>query len=139
MNALIKLADIPRSSYYYLVKKMGQPDPDAELKNCIQTIFDEHEGWYGYRRIRDELRNPGHKVNHKRVQRIMNELGLKCLVRMKKYRSYKGTVGKIAPKFWTVTLRLKNQRRSGQLILRSLNCLERSYIYPPFWIYIMVK
>lgn len=27
----------------------------------------------------------------------MKELGLKCLVRMKKYRSYKGTVGKIAP------------------------------------------
>jgi putative transposase len=27
----------------------------------------------------------------------MRELGLKCRVRMKKYRSYKGTVGKIAP------------------------------------------
>jgi transposase InsO family protein len=27
----------------------------------------------------------------------MKELGVKCLVRMKKYRSYKGTVGKIAP------------------------------------------
>ena len=27
----------------------------------------------------------------------MKELGLKCLVRMKKYKSYKGTVDKIAP------------------------------------------
>ncbi|MDQ0862225.1 transposase InsO family protein [Bacillus sp. V2I10] len=27
----------------------------------------------------------------------MKELGLKCLVRIKKYRSYKGKVGKIAP------------------------------------------
>ncbi len=27
----------------------------------------------------------------------MDELGLKCLVRMKKYRSYKGEVGTIAP------------------------------------------
>ena len=27
----------------------------------------------------------------------MKELGLKCLVRMKKYKSYKGTVGKVAP------------------------------------------
>ena len=44
-----------------------------------------------------ELTNRGHKVNHKKVQRIMKELGLKCLVRIKKYRSYKGTVGKIAP------------------------------------------
>ena len=27
----------------------------------------------------------------------MNEIGLKCLVRMKKYRSYRGKVGNIAP------------------------------------------
>jgi len=61
------------------------------------VIYTEHSGRYGYRRITDELRNRGHLVNHKKVQRIMGELGLKCAVRMKKYRSYKGTVGKIAP------------------------------------------
>lgn len=91
------LAGIPRSTYYYWVKNLGRPDPDAWLKEFIQSIYDEHEGRYGYRRIRDELANRGQKVNHKKVQRIMKELGLKCLVRMKKYRSYKGTVGKIAP------------------------------------------
>ncbi|ETT35431.1 transposase [Paenibacillus sp. FSL R5-192] len=62
----------------------------------IQAIYKEHEGCYGYRRIRDELINHGHHVNHKKVQRLMKVLGLKCLVRMKKYRSYKGTIGKIA-------------------------------------------
>ena len=36
-------------------------------------------------------------LNHKTVQRLMKELGLVCRVRMKKYRSYKGEVGKIAP------------------------------------------
>lgn len=76
---------------------MDKPDPDADLKVEIKAIYDEHEGRYGYRRIRDELKNRGQKVNHKKVQRIMNELGLKCLVSIKKYRSYKGTVGKIAP------------------------------------------
>lgn len=76
---------------------MDQPDPDADLKADIQAIYDEHEGRYGYRRIRDELANRGQKVNHKKVQRIMKELGLKCIVRMKKYKSYKGTVGEIAP------------------------------------------
>ncbi len=97
MKALLKLADIPRSTYYYYVKNVGRPDLDRELKQLIQSSYDEHEGRFGYRRIRDELRNRGHKVNHKKVQRIMKELGLKCLVRMKKYRSYKGTVGTIAP------------------------------------------
>ena len=36
-------------------------------------------------------------MNHKTVQRLMKGLGLICRVRMKKYRSYKGNVGKIAP------------------------------------------
>lgn len=97
MKALVKLAGIPRSTYYDLVKRMNQPDPDSDLKVEIKAIYEEHEGRYGYRRIRDELSNRGKKVNHKKVQRIMKVLGLKCLVRMKKYKSYKGTIGKIAP------------------------------------------
>ena len=97
MKALVAFAEIKRSTYYNLVKKMNRPDRDADLKADIQAIYDEHEGRYGYRRIRDELVNRGQKVNHKKVQRIMKELGLKCLVRMKKYKSYKGTVGEIAP------------------------------------------
>ena len=97
MKALVAYAKIPRSTFYDIVKKLDLPDADADLKAEIQAIYDEHEGRYGYRRIRDELANRGKKVNHKKVQRIMKELGLKCLVRMKKYKSYKGTVGKIAP------------------------------------------
>lgn len=79
------------------MKKLNRTDPDTDLKAEIKAIFEEHEGRYGYRRIRDELSNRGQKVNHKKVKLIMNELGLKCVVRMKKYKSYKGTVGKIAP------------------------------------------
>ena len=44
-----------------------------------------------------ELRNRKNPLNHKTVQRLMKETGLICRVRMKKYRSYKGEVGKIAP------------------------------------------
>lgn len=60
------------------------------MKSMISTIFYDHKGRYGYRRITLELRNQG-------VQRLMKELGLKSLVRMKKYRSYKGKIGKIVP------------------------------------------
>jgi len=97
VKGLLKLAELKRSTYYYLVKNFDRPDSNAELKELIQSIYDEHEGRFGYRRIRDELRNQGYKVNHKKVQRIMRKLGLKSIVRMKKYRSYKGTIGKIAP------------------------------------------
>jgi len=89
------------------VKKKNRPDPDADLKAEIQVIYNEHEGRYGYRRIRDELANGGQKVNHKKVQRIMKELGLKCIVRMKKYKSYKGKVGKIAANILNLDFKAK--------------------------------
>lgn len=39
-----------------------------------------------------ELHNRGYVINHKTVQRLMKELGIKCMVRIQKYRSYKGEV-----------------------------------------------
>ena len=93
---LIKLANIKRSTYYYWIKNANRADKYAEIKPIISSIFHEHKGRYGYRRITLELRNRGYQINHKTIQSLMKELGLKSLVRMKKYRSYKGNVGKIA-------------------------------------------
>ena len=42
VKELLKLADIPRSTYYYWVKTFGRSDKDAELKTLIQAIY--HEG-----------------------------------------------------------------------------------------------
>jgi putative transposase len=94
---LIKIAAVKRSTYYYWVKQMNRPNKYKQVKEVIQQIFDEHQGRYGYRRITLELRHQGFLLNHKTVRRLMNELDLKCLVRAKKYRSYRGKVGKIAP------------------------------------------
>ena len=91
------MAKIARSTFYYWLKQSKRPDKYSQVKEVIQTIFHEHKGRYGYRRITLELRNRGYHLNHKTVQRLMKKLGLKCLVRMKKYRSYRGTVGHIAP------------------------------------------
>lgn len=79
------------------MKQAKRPDNYKKVKELIKEIFSETFGRYGYRRITLELRNRGHVLNHKTVRRLMNILGLKCLVRLKKYRSYKGTVGKFAP------------------------------------------
>ena len=78
---------------------MKKDNPNQALEDLIQSIFDEHNGNYGYRRIHLELRNRGYKVNHKKVQRIMKKLGLKgnkFWRKTRKYSSYKGTVGKVA-------------------------------------------
>ena len=97
MTALLELVHMPRSTYYYYVKKSKEPDKYANIKNEIHAIYHENRGRYGYRRITLELQNRGYCINHKTVQRLMKELGIKCMVRIKKYRSYKGEVGKIAP------------------------------------------
>lgn len=72
-------------------------DKHASLKARIQALYHEHHGRYGYRRITATLRRAGEKVNHKIVQRLMQQLGLKSKVRVKRYRSYRGPAGKKAP------------------------------------------
>ena len=97
ITELIKIADIPRSTYYYHVKQMDKPDKYKDVKERILSIYHENKGRYGYRRITMVLRNEGCMINHKTVQRLMNELKIFSKVRMRKYYSYKGDVGKIAP------------------------------------------
>lgn len=88
---------MPRATFYYYQKKQRQADKYKAAKAEITAIFHENKGRYGYRRITAELRRRKIFLNHKTVQRLMKQLGLVCHVRMKKYRSYKGQIGKIAP------------------------------------------
>ena len=97
LDILLKAIKLARSTYYYHLKQLDKPDKDQELKAEIQSIFIEHKGNYGYRRIHLELRNRGYLVNHKRVQRLMEVLNLQAKMRQKrKYSSHKGDVGKKA-------------------------------------------
>ncbi|HIF9268209.1 TPA: IS3 family transposase, partial [Photobacterium damselae] len=93
MHAL-KLA---RSIFYYYAKPNNDTEQYQDEKNLIGKIYHEHEGRYGYRRIHLELRKQGVMLNHKTVQRLMGQLGLKSIVRPKRYSSYKGEVGTVAP------------------------------------------
>lgn len=76
---------------------MNRADKYEVAKAEITAIYHENKGRYGYRRITTVLHSRNISLNHKTVQRLMKELNLVCRVRMKKYRSYKGEVGKIAP------------------------------------------
>ena len=76
---------------------MDRSDKYEAAKTEITAIYHENKGRYGYRRITAELRKRNFSLNHKTVQRLMKELGMVCRVKMKKYRSYKGEAGKVAP------------------------------------------
>jgi transposase InsO family protein len=89
LPALLKAAGLARSTFYYHLK-MLEVDPCASLKDRIRSIYDHHRGRYGYRRIAAQMRQEGKPVNHKKIQRLMQAMGLKSLVRPKKYSSYRG-------------------------------------------------
>lgn len=90
LTVLLKVAQMPRSTFYYQAKAQQAGDQHAGLKARIRAVYERHKGRYGYRRITAALRQTGESVNHKKVQRLMQTLGLKSLVRPKKYRSYRG-------------------------------------------------
>ena len=98
MVALLKIAGVAKSTYFYHISNINKVNEfEKEIKNQVISIFNENKGRYGYRRITLELKNRGYKVNHKKVQRIMKELGLQSIQRPKRrYNSYKGTIGKVA-------------------------------------------
>lgn len=71
-------------------------DKHSSVKQQIEEIYHKHKGRYGYRRITLALKNQSVQINHKCVHRLMQEMGLKSVVRPAKYKSYKGNVGRIA-------------------------------------------
>ncbi len=85
-----------RSTFYYQLQAKRGGDKYVEIKQVIRAVYDEHAGRYGYRRITAELCHRGHRINHKAVQSLMGKLQLKSLVKPKKYKSYRGQVGKVA-------------------------------------------
>jgi transposase InsO family protein len=89
ITELCKLLCVSRSGYYrYLAQK--ELDRSSKIKQQIQTIYTERKGTYGYRRIQAELlRQYGNLVNHKKVLRLMQFLGLKAIIRRK--RAYRST------------------------------------------------
>lgn len=72
-------------------------DKYCDVKEQIRAIYAQHKGRYGYRRITATLRSSGTLINHKTVQRLMEQLQLKSCVRIKKHRSFRGAVGRTAP------------------------------------------
>lgn len=97
MDGLLQASGLARSTFYYQQKALQVVDKHASLKTQIKSVFEQHKGRYGYRRITAAIGHLGTVVNHKKIQRLMGQLQLKSLVRPKRYRAYKGPVGRIAP------------------------------------------
>nr|WP_232708974.1 IS3 family transposase [Acidaminococcus massiliensis] len=99
LKDLLSYTQMPKATYMYWQKRFDRVNPDQEVEDKIQEIRSQHKD-YGYRRMTGELKNQGICVNKKKVQRIMQKLSLQVTSftrKSRKYSSYKGKVGTIAP------------------------------------------
>jgi putative transposase len=95
--ALLKVVGLSRSTFYAWDTARKVPDKYARAKELIKQIYDEHCGRYGYRRIKYALRSYGVDLHENTVLRLMGLLNLKSVQRAKRYKSYKGELGVVAP------------------------------------------
>lgn len=85
MANLLRAAGLARSTFYYQCHAAQRENPQNAMEARIRAVYDEHKGRYGYRRIKAALCNSVEKpVNHKCVQRLMQKMGLRALIRAKR-------------------------------------------------------
>ncbi len=71
-----QLLGLARSSFYY------EPRPESEGDLLLMRLLDEQytrTPFYGIRRMTAWLKQQGHRVNHKRVQRLLRVMGLEAI------------------------------------------------------------
>jgi len=117
---------MPKATYMYWQKRFDHKNPDQEPEDNIQKIRSQHKD-YSYRRMTGELKNQGYCVNKKKVQRIMQKLGLQVTFFTRKsrtYSSYRGKVGTVAPIGYDVVLTRPFRTRRLQPTRQNSNTMK---------------
>jgi putative transposase len=71
-----QLLAVPRSSAYARPQRVSEAD--GEMMRQIDELYLKWP-FYGSRRLREELQQRGYRVNRKRVQRLMRQMGLRAV------------------------------------------------------------
>ncbi|MFE3410817.1 IS3 family transposase, partial [Streptomyces mirabilis] len=91
VKRLCRILGIARSSFYHWRRtaplRAARQAADARLAARIRAIHRASDGTYGVPRITAELREDGEVVNHKRVARVMQAIGLAGLRLRRKHRT----------------------------------------------------
>jgi len=79
IKTVCQILELPRSSFYYRPKLQDESILE-------QTILEVAGTWpvYGYRRITKQLHRENWNVNHKRVYRIMQKMGIQGQIKRRK-------------------------------------------------------
>ena len=129
LKALLNYTKLAKSTYYDVLKKLSREDKYKGLKTLIHNICNKNHGRYGYRRVTIQLHKQGIKINHKVVMRLMKEEKLTCKVRVKKYKSYKGQEGKIAPNILNRNFKASKPNEKWATDVTEFALCNKKYIY----------
>lgn len=81
VQELCKVLGVSRSAYY--TWRSGQSyrlkDSKAEISQRVKSVFEEHLGRYGSRRIQAELKDQGLSVGRYQIRNRLREQGLKAI------------------------------------------------------------
>ena len=83
ITQICQVLNYPRSQVYYQAR--GQPD-ESKLKAAVVEVAGQYPT-YGYRRITAQLNRQGYCVNHKRVARLMHQMGLMAQPKVNRKRT----------------------------------------------------
>lgn len=117
------------------MRRLKQPDRDEAVVKTIKKICQSSHYTYGYRRVTQVLAQKDIIVNHKKVRKLMKIHGLSCTKfthRGRKYRSFKGHVGKVAQNL--LNRRFKTDRPFQKVVTDitefKLNNSQKLYLSP---------
>ena len=92
------MVGLSASTYYYHRSRTPLPDRYAQVRPLLRETFDKSYRSYGYRRMKAVLgAKHGVNMSGKTVLKLMRQEGRLCQVRKKKYKSFRGNVGRAAP------------------------------------------
>jgi len=79
VRELCAVLQVSRSGYYGWCKgqETAREVANRQLVEQIQRIYHQKQGRYGSPRVTQQLRREGHPCNHKRVERLMRQQGLR--------------------------------------------------------------
>jgi len=118
-----RVVRVARSAYRRQPVDATPADPDAWLRDWLRVYAKAHPRW-GYRRAHADLRKEGARVNHKKVQRLWRQEGLK--VPVKRHRKRVGVSTAVLPaadapnKVWAVDFQFDSDENGKKIKIANL-------------------
>ncbi|MCT2360557.1 IS3-like element ISAar43 family transposase [Kocuria marina] len=118
-----RLAGLSRSAYRRPLQGETTADPDLALRDWLRAYAKKHPRW-GYRRAYHDARGEGWVVNHKKIQRLWREEGLRVPQRRRRKRVGSSTVdapAAVAPNLvWAVDFQFDADEQGRPIKISSI-------------------